>query len=62
MIVSIQEHAVEIRKEEPFDMPCSVEVGRLTRPGTIRTYVVDPGALYDRDLHLILKLAYPKGC
>jgi len=62
VIVSIHEHAVAIRKEEPFDMPCSTEERPSTLPGTIPRYVVDAGAFYDGDLHLILKPAYPKGC
>ena len=62
VIVSIHEHAVAIRKEEPFDMPCSTEERPSKLPGTIPRYVVDAGAFYDGDLHLILKPAYPKGC
>jgi hypothetical protein len=62
VIVSIQAHAVEIRKEEPFDMPCSTEERPLKLPGSISTYVVDADAFYDGDRHLKLQPAYPKGC
>jgi hypothetical protein len=62
VIVSIHGHAVEIRKEEPFDVPCSSEERPSKRPSMIRTYVADADAFYDGDLHLILKPAYPRGC
>jgi hypothetical protein len=62
VIVSIQRDAVEIRKEEPFDMPCSTQERPSKLPATIPRYVIDAQAFYDGDLHLILKPAYPKGC
>ena len=62
VIVSIGQHAVEIRKEESFEIPCSTEERPSKRPRTIQRYVVGPDAFYDGDLHLILEPAYPKGC
>ena len=59
VVVNIRQHALEIRKEEPFDMPCGVEI--VPEPRRIPTYVVDAAAFYDR-LHLQLRPAYPKGC
>jgi hypothetical protein len=61
-LVSIQEQALEIRQEQPFDMPCTTDERTATRPQKIATYVVDAAAFYDRDLHLRLQPAYPKGC
>ena len=60
VVVSIQEHALEIRKEEPFDMPCTDDE-RAVKRRKLPTYVVDAAAFYDR-LHLQLQPAYPKGC
>jgi hypothetical protein len=60
VVVSIQKHALEIRKEAPFDMPCADNDRAATRR-KLPTYVVDAAAFYDR-LHLQLKPAYPKGC
>ena len=62
VLVSIQERALEIRKEQPFDMPCAADEPAARRPQKIPTYVVDAAAFYDRDLHLRLQPAYPKGC
>jgi len=62
VIVSIQGDTVHIRREEPFDMPCSTEERPLKLPGRIGTYRVDADAFYDGDRHLILQPAYPKGC
>ena len=59
VVVNIRKHALEIRKEEPFDMPCDVET--VPEPRRVPTYVVDAAAFYDR-LHLQLRPAYPKGC
>ncbi len=59
VVVNIRQHALEIRKEEPFDMPCDVET--VPEPRRVPTYVVDAAAFYDR-LHLQLRRAYPKGC
>ena len=36
VIVSIGQHAVEIRKEESFEIPCSTEEPPSTRPRTIQ--------------------------
>lgn len=60
VVVSIREHALEIRQEEPFDMPCTDD-DRAAKRGKLPTYVVDAAAFYDR-LHLQLQPAYPKGC
>jgi hypothetical protein len=51
---------LEIRKEEPFDRPCSET--EPTRGRRLQTYLVDLAEVYDGDLHLRLRLAYPKGC
>ena len=59
VIVSIDGRRLEIRPEEPFDS-CEDEDAAAghKRP----TYVVDAEELYDDDLHLQLRKAYPKGC
>jgi hypothetical protein len=62
VIVSVRDHAVEIRIEQSFDTACSTEERPSKLPRTIPTYVVDADGLYDGDLHLILQPAYPKGC
>ena len=62
VIVSLRDRVVEIRKEEPFDMPCSPVERPLKLPGTIQTLVVDADAFYDGDRHLMLQPAYPRGC
>ncbi|HSL20021.1 MAG TPA: hypothetical protein VK886_00700 [Vicinamibacterales bacterium] len=60
-VASIRPHALEVRKEEPFDMPCTAEALAAPRR-EVPTHVVDAPAFYDRDLHLQLRPAYPKGC
>lgn len=58
-VANVLDGALEIRKEEPFDMPCGEDA---PKPPTMPTYVVDVGQFYDRDLHLRLQPAYTRGC
>jgi hypothetical protein len=60
VVLSVHDRMLEIRKEEPFDSGC----GDAEPPRKRRTqpYLVDATEVYDADLHLQLRLAYPKGC
>lgn len=60
VVIGRQGPLVEIRKEEPFDMPCADGKPGVTR--TLQTYLIDVAEFYDPDRHLQLRPAYPKGC
>lgn len=60
IVLNVHERILEIRKEEPFDRPCSET--EPMRGRRLQTYLVDLAEVYDADLHLRLRLAYPKGC
>ncbi len=60
-IVNIQRNALEIRREDPSDGPCTGDDRRVVRRN-LPTYVIDAAAFYDQDLHLQLQPAYTRGC
>jgi hypothetical protein len=60
VLLNVRARMLEIRKEEPFDRPCSET--EPMRGRRLQTYLVDLAEVYDGDLHLRLRLAYPKGC
>ena len=60
VVVGRQGALVEMRKEEPFDMPCADGKRGVLR--ALQTYMVDAAEFYDADRHLQLTPAYPKGC
>jgi hypothetical protein len=60
VVLNLRDRMLEIRKEEPFDRPCSST--EPVRGRRLQTYLVDVAEVYDADLHLRLQIAYPKGC
>jgi hypothetical protein len=60
VVLNVHERMLEVRKEKPFDRPCSET--EPIRGRRLQTYLVDLAEVYDADLHLRLRLAYPKGC
>jgi hypothetical protein len=58
-IERILDGALEVRAEEPFDMPCGEDV---PKPRKMPAYVVGAEQFYDGDLHLRLQPAYTRGC
>jgi hypothetical protein len=61
VVVAIHDRVLEIRRDEESDSPCAGE-DRSPPDRKRQTFLVDAVELYDADLHLQLRLAYPKGC
>jgi hypothetical protein len=60
VVLNVHDRMLEIRKEEPFDSGCGEAAP--VRKRRLQSYLVDVPEVYDADLHLRLRLAYPKGC
>lgn len=60
-LMAVDGRTLQIREEEPSDMPCSEEDERAPRRD-LPTYLVDADDLYGANLHLPMRVAYPKGC
>jgi hypothetical protein len=60
IVLHVHDRILEIRREEPFDRPYSET--EAIRGRRLQMYLVDLAEVYDADLHLRLRLAYPKGC
>ena len=60
IIVAIHDRMLEIRKDDEFDSPCAADKPPAGRK--YDTFFVNADELYDADLHLRMRPAYPKGC
>jgi len=61
VVVSIGSETIRLRPEEPWDMPCGLEV-RSPPPDPRPGVEVSMADLYDEDLHLLLRVRYTRGC